>query len=210
MKGGMSKGRSRQPAVEPRMISRIESPPGHEFHELWFALAKRDWRSVVLVPGDEGSSAVAAAAALASVGNQLHELPVKLFTMEAPGEYRPAVQSIDVARSAEAATRDPLPGNPFDHASAVHFLATAASAPNGRVPQTAGKVIVAIEPVVVEPLGLRVTHAADLVVLYVEKGRSRLASLRHTIRLVGRERIAGCFLDSTRDGSMPRGRAPAP
>ena len=197
--------------VEPRALPRVEDPPGREFHELWFALAERDWRSLVLVPTDAGSSAAAAAASLASVGNQMYESPVTtFFTMEAPGDYRPAVQSIHVARTAEMARRAPLPGNVIDHASEVHFVATAASTLDNRAPHRTGRMIVAIQPVVVEPLGLAVTQAADLVVLYVEKGRSRLASVRRTVQLVGRERIAGCFLDSAHDRSTPRDRAPAP
>ncbi len=56
------------------------------------------------------------------------------------------------------------------------------------------ELIVAIQPVVVEPLGLTVTQAADAVVLCIELKRTRLAAARRTIELIGRERIAGCLI----------------
>jgi len=129
------------------------------------------------------------------VGKQLHDFPVTLFIMANPADYWPAVQIVKTAASS-----DPEPGvmqsetSSLDYASAVQVAAEAASMQQGCGGSSAGKVIVAIQPVVVEPLGLAVTQAADVVVLCVEVGRTRLASARRTIELVGRERIAGCFL----------------
>jgi hypothetical protein len=56
------------------------------------------------------------------------------------------------------------------------------------------RLLVAIPPVIVEPLGLAVTRDADAVVIAVERGRTRLADVARTAALVGRDRIAGCVL----------------
>ena len=175
-------------------LARGEDAPSREFHELWFALARRDWRSAVLVPADEGESAAAAATSLAQVGKQLHDFPVTLFIMAHPGDYWPAVQIVNTAASTDESRSLASTSSPLDYASAVQVVASAASTRKAGGRSSAGKVIVAIQPVVSEPLGLAVTQAADVVVLCVEMGRTRLASARRTIELVGRERIAGCFL----------------
>jgi hypothetical protein len=70
----------------------------------------------------------------------------------------------------------------------------AGNARPARLLPPAGQVVVAIQPVVVEPLGVAIAQAADAVVLCVELGRTRLKAARRTIELIGRERIAGCFL----------------
>jgi hypothetical protein len=143
-------------------------PPGREFQELWFALARQSWRSMVLVPADEGASAAATATSLAEVGRRLREAPVTFFIV----------------------------ADPLDYSSAAHLAASVASTDQavGAGVAPAGRVIVAIQPVVVEPLGVAVAQAADAAVLCVELGRTRLAAARRTIDLVGRDRIAGCIL----------------
>jgi len=184
----------RSPAPERR-----PQLPGREFQELWFALARRDWRSVVLVPADAGESAAAAATSLAEVGKQLHELPVTLFIMANPLDYWPALQIVTTAASMQegreersGALTDPV--NSLGYASAVQMVASAASTGRGSTRPAIGKVIIAIQPVVAEPLGLAVTQAADVAILCIEMGRTHLAAARRTIELVGRERIAGCLL----------------
>lgn len=185
-----------QPVTESKALARLEdSPPGREFHELWFALARKEWRSVVLVPADAGESAASAATGLAQVGKQLHDYPVTLFIMANPADYWPAVQIVKTAASTDDAAGVMEAARPsLDYASAVQVAAAAANMHNGGGQPSAGKVIVAIQPVVSEPLGLAVTQAADVVVLCVETGRTSLTAARRTIDLVGRERIAGCFL----------------
>jgi hypothetical protein len=143
--------------------------PNREIQEMWFRLARTPWTSLVLVPADQGGSAAAAAASLADVGRRLRDAPVTFFIL----------------------------ANSIDYASAGKITAAVASAGRNGSTQTAaptGKVIVAIQPVVVEPLGLAVTEAADVVVLCVQLGRTRIAAARRTIELIGRQRIAGALL----------------
>lgn len=158
-------------AIERTADSTVQvAPPNREIQELWFRLSRTPWTSLVLVPADEGGSAAAAAAAsLADVGRRLRDAPVTFFIL----------------------------ANSIDYASAGKITAAVASAGrNGGTKDIAptGKVIVAIQPVVVEPLGLAVTEAADVVVLCVQLGRTRIAAARRTIELIGRERIAGALL----------------
>ena len=214
--GGRMKSKLRRLALgSSQAAERRSRPSGREFQELWFALARKDWRSVVLVPADAGESAAAAATSLAEVGRQLHELPVTLFVMANPLDYWPALQMVTTAASTDEGTLTrPTIENALDYASAVQLVASAASTGQSSVrpavgqsivrstagqcivQPAAGKVIIAVQPVVVEPLGLAVTQAADVAILCIEMGRTHLASARRTIDLVGRKRIAGCLLMS--------------
>ncbi len=150
-------------------VARRADPRDRQIQELWFALARRHWRSLALVPADEGGSAAAIATSLAEVGRRLRDAPVTFFVM----------------------------ADPLDYASTSRILAAFESTKEGGgalAIAPAGKVIVAVQPVIVEPLGLAVAQSADAVVLCLELGRTRLGAARRTVELVGRERIAGCLL----------------
>ncbi len=152
----------------PGVLRRGEGP-SRDIQALWFALGHLRWTSLALVPADEGGSTVALATSLAEVGRRLHDGPVTFFVMADPIDYGSAGKIISAVAAAGKVT-------------------TALTvAPKG-------KVIVAVQPVVSEPLGLAVTQGADAVVLCVEMGRDRLAAARETIDLVGRSRIAGCLI----------------
>jgi hypothetical protein len=147
--------------------SRLDAP-GPRYQLLWLALARRQWSSVVLVPGDAGESAAAIATALADVGRRLRNAPLTAMVADQ-----------------------------LDYASAAQFTSRVAAVGQGgsaRVVAPNGKVIVAIPPVVSEPLGVSVALAADAVILCVEMGRTRIESVRRSIALIGRDRVAGCFL----------------
>ena len=183
-------------------MARREERVRREYHELWFALARKDWRSVVFVPADSGGSAAGVATSLAQVGKHLHDLPVMLFIMANPADYWPAMEMVSAAATSVQGQDQADEAAPLDYGAAVQVV-TAAASRQGVGRQDTGKVIVAIEPVITEPLGLAVTQAADAVVLYIETGRTRLSSTRRTIELIGRERIAGCFIDSSHRPQAP-------
>lgn len=142
--------------------------PGREIQELWLALSRRSWLSAVLVPADDGVSAAMAAAALAEVGRRIRQAPV----------------------SALMADR-------LDYDAAAELIGRVAAAGygdgDGR-PASSEQVIVAIPPVVTEPLGVAVAREADVVVLCLSLGRTSLAAARKSIELIGIDRIAGCLL----------------
>ena len=150
-------------------LSRYRRPRALESHyqSLWFTLVRSHWTSLVLVPADEGDSAAGIATALADVGRRLRKTPVTFLVM----------------------------AGSIDYASAGKFVSEVAGkggqASDG--PPTS-RVIIAVPPVIVEPLALAVTDAADAVALYVRKGSTHSDAAARTIELVGRERIMGCVL----------------
>ncbi|BDG04637.1 hypothetical protein AMOR_36330 [Anaeromyxobacter oryzae] len=73
-------------------------------------------------------------------------------------------------------------------AALAECVRAAARSPEG------ARVVVAVPPLVIEPLGTAAVQAADVVVLCIELGRTRLAGARRTLDLVGRERVVGSLL----------------
>ncbi len=145
-----------------------EDAPGNDIKELWFALSRRNWASVVLVPAARTGSAADLARSLADVGKRLREAPVTTLVAE-PLDYDSASRiSAAVAASGQVSRSRPV------------------------VPPI--EVIAAIPPVVVEPLGVAIAQAADATVLCVDLRRTSVAEVRRTIALVGRERLAGCIM----------------
>lgn len=154
---------------EPAFLARRDGASREiEFQSLWFTLARMSWRSLVVVPAGEGGSAAAVATALADVGRRLRTSPVTFLVM----------------------------AGPIDYASAGKIVASVARPPDDSSGGSAshGRVIVAIPPVVTEPLGIAVTDAADAVVLCIERGRTRSPTALRTIAMIGRDRIVGCVL----------------
>ncbi len=143
--------------------------PDPEYQELWFALTRKTWSSVVLVPADEGQSAAQLATSLADVGRRLRYAPVTAMVAD----------QLDFAAAAQMTPRVAAPGHP-NRAKALA--------------NPAGQMIVAIPPVVVEPLGVAVARAADTAVLVVELGRTRMSAARRTIELIGRDQFVGSFI----------------
>ena len=159
-------------ALVKRGITSLDRPRDGrdlEIEGLWFTLARLPWRTLVMVPTDEGASAVEVAAALADVGRRLRSGPVTFLLLSGPMDYAAAgkiVQAVGGRRDAE---------RPEDR-------------------QGEGRLIIAIPPVVGEPLGLAVTEVADAVVLCVQQGESRMRAAERTLELVGRERVVGALM----------------
>jgi hypothetical protein len=170
-----------------------------EYQELWFALAKRDWMSIVLVPVDPGASAADVGKSLADVGTRLGEVPVTAISLSSMG-YESAFALADMQQHmlrerrevSEPLARRPVVTVPSSVVSTTPIepgVTTVALAP-----LPIARVVITIPPVVSEPLGLACTQRADAVVLVIQMARSKMKDARRTIRLVGRDRIAGCFV----------------
>ena len=150
-------------------LDRPRSRRDLEIESLWFRLARLQWRTLVLVPADEGASAVEVTAALADVGRRLRAGPVTFLLLSNPMDYSAAgkiVRAVGGRRGAAGAEEE----------------------------HTEGRLLIAIPPVVTEPLGLAVTEVADAIVLCVERGESRLRFAERTVELVGRDRILGALM----------------
>lgn len=169
-----------------------------EIHELWFALARRPWSSLVLLPSDAGFSVAEYATALAEVGTRLRENPVTAVVAEEL-DYPSARRLSDVQGLLEEGANRRLLGAIEAEAEYVtsdraelEEIVVPARSPRPMSPY--GQVIIATRSVVEEPLGVAVAQAADAVVLCLVAGRSRMASARRTLELIGAERVLGAWL----------------
>jgi len=154
--------------VPSRSTERVAVPvplaPAREIQELWLALSRRAWRSVVLVPTERRGSAAAAAGALAEVGRRLRLTQVG------------ALVATDLD---------------YDGAAQLVLRLAAMGAAGPAAPE---QLVVAIPSVVTEPLGVAVARQADVVVLCIRLGRTGLADARRAIELIGPDRVAGCLV----------------
>jgi hypothetical protein len=213
-----------RPHQKPTLDGATAGTPGpgdRAYQDLWFALAPRPWSSLLLVPGDEETSADEVARRLAAIGKQLHPGPVTVVTVSsldfgtasALGRLPGFLDQMQ-RESRQGPERAPfeMPPSHFDGPDQAGDGPGAGEAPSRRdgalrrIPlpgeserpsaaSAAGaRLIMSIPSVVVSPLGLATAQSADLVVLCVELGRTSVAGVRRTLDLIGRERVAGCFL----------------
>jgi hypothetical protein len=181
----------------PRPRSPEKQPP-RDCEELWFSLERTGWTSLVLVPAGPEAPAARYATALAEVGGGLSDSPVTAVLAESL-DYE-AVRMLTDLQLHVTDRRDPGDATEKQRAI-VPVVARRELDREGRAPHLdvatippAGRVIVAIPPVVETPLGIAIAHAADAVVLCIRVGRSTIATTRRTIELIGPERVTGAFL----------------
>jgi len=142
-----------------------------ELQQLWFQLQRRQWASLVVIPADPGSSAAGVATSLWKVGTLIGNPAPKVLNAERMG--------------------------PGVIAELIRDLANAKEAVTAGLDQP--RILVSIESVLSNPLGIGIAQAADAVLLCVRKGRTKIASARRTIELIGRERFLGSVvLNKTR------------
>ncbi len=165
-----------RPMAREAMV-RVPTLPSRELQELWFATRRRDWRTLVVVPARPGSSALAIARALAEVGGFIRMSPVHVVNAEGLDLNRIAALVTDMTGGSSVWTMNAPGGN-------------AAGYDQSRSEAR----IVALDPVVANPLVLPVALAADAVLLVLEPGKTLIAAARHTIELVGRDRIIGSVM----------------
>jgi hypothetical protein len=179
---------------------------------LWFALARRPWKSLVLVPSLPDGSAEEAARMLAEVGQKVSGLPVRAITMKSldygtalaladlqerirrlTSELGKAPQTIEVTPGeVDSRSRDWAWGRTSEPVWEGATGEPTSEATLG--PASVAQFVIAVPCLISEPLALSATQAADTVVVVVEMGRSKLADVRRIVDQVGRERVAGCIL----------------
>jgi hypothetical protein len=161
---------SRSRAVTPQDSPPVPAPlPGFELQELWFSTLRAEWSSLAVVPAHAGGSAYEIARALAEVGTRHRGSPVRLVKADAEDLLQTAQLVDNLSRSAAQTTV-----------------------------RRGGAVIVAMEPVVKNPLGMAVALAVDAILVTIELGVTDLASARRTIELLGRDRLLGCVVIDSR------------
>jgi hypothetical protein len=170
---------------------------GREFQELWFSLAQRRWSSLVLVPIGAGASAAMIATRLAEVGSALRDTPVTAIVAESIDYGSVRVLTDLQVRVQEHRTWGPTVDV---EATVVTPHERVASDPpvvpvrDARPLPPSGQVIVAIQSVERDPLGVAIAQAADATVLCIEMGASRGKAIRRTIELIGADRVLGAVL----------------
>ena len=142
-----------------------EPLPPFEVQELWFATLRAEWTSLAVVPAHAGGSAYELARALAEAGSLHRGTPVRLVKADA----------------------NDLP-------QTARFVDSLSHKSGGGSAKRGGEVIVAVDPVVDNPLGIAIALAADAVLVTIELGVTDLASARRTVEMVGRERLLGCVV----------------
>jgi hypothetical protein len=168
MKGGPSMIEPVPYLIQKQAVAPLAAAPGRTSQELWLSLARRSWRSAVLVPAEGRGTVAASAAGLAEVGRRLQLTPVT---------------------AVEAAELD------YDGvAQLVRRIAALRLTHLGALPVPPEQLVVAIPSVLREPLGVAVAREADVVVLCLQLGRTSLAGARRTIEVIGLDRFAGCLL----------------
>lgn len=165
----MSNAAQTEPVGEPRQAQR-GSVPSLDLRELWFAMLRWEWSSLVLVPSHAGSSAVWIAKALADVGASEPGRATKITP-----------QGITLASTPELVED-------------LNALSTIRSMKTGSQRWRGGQTIIAIDPVVSNPAGIAAALAADAVLLCVELGKADIASARKTMEMIGRDRFIGCVI----------------
>jgi hypothetical protein len=137
-------------------------------HEVWYALLRRSWSSLVLVPARAEGSALAFAGALAQLAATISRVNLKVHDAEA----------LDLNGAANLA----------------HLLERPAD--QLRRPEA----LIALEPVVRNPLGIGVALAADAAVVLIDRGLTDLATAARTVEMIGREKVLGAVLIDSRHG----------
>jgi hypothetical protein len=204
-------------------LAKIQAEPpvargDQAYLRLWFALARRPWKTLVLVPSFPEGSADEAARTLADVGERISGLPVRAITMgsldygtalalsdlqerirrltEELGKPRQAIE-VSAGRVDTVGPGWVMGGVEGSEPAQDEAWGRSAAGPfqgGTVVSRAAAQFVISIPCLLSEPLGLAATQFADAVVVLVELGRSSRDDVRRIVDQVGRERVAGCIL----------------
>lgn len=196
----------------------------HDLLDLWFALDRRSWSSLVLTPADAEGSTDELAEALAEAGQALSEHPVSALTFKVltPDSVRALAALVE-----HIGVRNQAPGWPSAPAAPLKRLVSpgpsgepnspgaageepvwtagfrtvegdgageAGLAGGERVVGPVGRLVIAIPSVLAQPLGIAIARAADAVVLAVDLGGTRMEEAARTARVIGRDHLVGACL----------------
>jgi hypothetical protein len=135
---------------------------------LWFAVQKRPWLSLAVLPAAPGESALHVANALYDVGALVSGGPIRLLDARA----------LTLASSA----------------SFIVNMSSLVSGPGERRTGGEQRAIVLLSSVIEQVTGIPVVLAADAVLLTVTLGKTTVDAARRTLQLLGADRVMGCVL----------------
>ena len=139
-----------------------------DLQQLWFTTLKWDWSSMALVPAGANGSVLKMAKTMAQIANRHSGRPVT----------RPETSGL--ASAADLA--EDITGR---------FTVYTPTLAGERWKQ---RTIIALDPVVTDPAGIPVALAADVALLCVELGRTKIPDAQKTLQLIGRDHFRGCIL----------------
>jgi len=153
--------------VEPLLTS-------DDAQRLWLEVHRHQWSSLVLVPADPGASATSIAASLAKAGAALGDPELRVLNAEGMGLEAIRGVIADLKLMADLSTRavSTSTGDPW-------------------------RVVVTIESVLSNPLGVMLAQAADMALLCVRKRKTKLAAAQKTVELIGRDLFIGSVVLSS-------------
>jgi len=139
--------------------------PPVSLQQLWFAVQRLEWSSLVVMPSGPESSAFEVARALHEVGKLT--MGDRLLLLDARGVKLTGTAPLILEMTNPSPVRT-------------------ASDPRSE------RVLVLIDWVLAQPSGVPIALAADAALLCVELGKTTVDSARETIQLIGAQRFLGC------------------
>ena len=163
----------------PSMTVSSKLPP-KELQELWFSTRKRSWSTLAVIATNESSWGVRIAEGLRDVA-------------ELTGRRARTLRGNDLSLGDIASLVINMQVSPADRQASSVWTSSSAR-PSGPGDLGDEILLVALPSVASNPLVLPAALAAEAVLLVVELGHTELESARHTVELVGRDRLIGCVL----------------
>jgi hypothetical protein len=131
--------------------------------DLWLGMLRRGWKSLALVPAAPGGSASPLAQALCEIGAVYRGRPLPLL-------------------SASNLTFETV-------AQFIDNMTRMGKATNGH--DDGQRLVVVLDSVISNPVGIAVALAADAVLLVIELGKSDERSAQRTVQLIGHDHFIG-------------------
>ncbi len=160
-----SKAKVPEDAGDGEVLTLSGTPPA-SLQQLWFAVQRLSWTSLVIMPAGPETSAFEVATTLHEIGKLT--MGDRLRLIDARGVKLTGTAAVILDMSSAAPVR-------------------AAQDPRNE------RVLVLIDWVLAEPSGVPIALAADAALLCVELGKTTVAGARETVQLVGRQRFVGCI-----------------
>jgi len=153
-----------EPLSESRQPASVTSDfEPDDVRDLWLRMLRRGWKSLALVPAAPAGSTQKLARAICSVGAIYR------------GRGLPLLSASDL-------TLDSV--NPF-----IYAMSRVGKSQTDQDEEE--KLVVMLDSVITNPLGIAVALASDAVLLVIELGKTDERSARRTVELIGRDRFIG-------------------
>ena len=163
----------------------MQRTPSRDLQELWFACRRRNWRTLAIIPAHASGSAKHVAEGLREVAGMTGRA-ARVVHAEGASLADIATMVMEIQESFTSGSV--WSSNTSRSTSEGMGLAMMERTREDEL------VLLSVESVLVNPLVLALALAADAVLLVAELGVTDIAGAKHTIELIGHERILGTVL----------------